>query len=72
MSKFKVNDRVYLPRVIGVWAEVGGKGTVVEIQPKGYTVMFDFGAKIGGLQDHEIAIVDGNEDESKKQVTSFQ
>jgi hypothetical protein len=58
MKKFNVNDRVYPPRVLnGVWIQVNGEGTVKEVLDTGYTVLFDWGATISGLQDNELELV---------------
>ena len=61
MKQFNVNDRVYLPRVIGVWAKVNDTGTVAQVKPQGYTVKFDHSGTISGLQDHELALLEGDE-----------
>ncbi len=59
MKKFNVNDRVYPPRVLnGVWIRVNGEGTIKEISDAGYTVLFDWGATISGLQDDELELVE--------------
>ena len=58
MTSFKVNDRVYPPRVLnGVWTQVNGEGTIKEVLDTGYTVLFDWGATISGLKDEELALV---------------
>ncbi len=58
MKKFNINDRVYPPRVLnGVWIQVNGEGTVKEVSHAGYTVLFDWGATISGLQDDELELV---------------
>ncbi|NJL55286.1 hypothetical protein HC928_08955 [bacterium] len=65
MKKFNVNDRVYPPRVInGVWIQVNGEGTVKEVSDDGYTVLFDWGATISGLQDDELELVARVQDQS--------
>jgi hypothetical protein len=49
---------VYPPRVLnGVWIQVNGEGTVKEVLDTGYTVLFDWGATISGLQDNELELV---------------
>ena len=69
MKQFNVNDRVYLPRVIDVWAKVNDTGTVTAVMPQGYTVKFDHSGTIGGLQDHELALFEGNEDKSGQTIS---
>lgn len=65
MKKFNVNDRVYPPRVIdGVWIQVNGAGTVKEVSDDGYTVLFDWGATISGLQDNELEPVAESQEQS--------
>jgi len=65
MKKFNVNDRVYPPRVInGVWIQVNGEGTVKEVSDDGYTVLFDWGATINGLQDDELELVARAQDQN--------
>jgi hypothetical protein len=65
MKKFNVNDRVYPPRVInGVWIQVNGAGTVKEVSDDGYTVLFDWGATISGLQDDELEPVAETQEQS--------
>ena len=61
MESFKVNDRIFLPRVLnGIWAEVNARGTVTTVK-NGYTVLFDNGTTISGLTDRELAFLDNND-----------
>ena len=69
VKQFNVNDRVYLPRVIDVWAKVNDTGTVTEVKSQGYTVKFDHSGTIGGLQDHELALLESDEDKSGQTIS---